>query len=361
MAKTVKIGVVGCGGISNAKHFPYIKRNGNFEVVACCDIIEEKAQMAAKNHGIEGARVYTDYKELLEKETEVEAIYVLTPNKSHSFISVDAMHAGKHVLCEKPMAINTIEAQKMVDAAKETGKILTIGYQNRYSDQAQYLKKSCEEGELGEIYYGKAHALRRRGVPTWGVFLNEEEQGGGPLIDIGTHALDLTLYMMDNYEVESVTGSVFYKLKDIEEQGNPFGYWDPKKYTVEDSAMGFIKMKNGATIQLEASWALNTLDVREAQTSLCGTKAGADMKDGLTINYVKHNKLCVEKPDIKGVGVAFFDAKSKQAEDYEQETFYNAIVNGGGLCVKPEQAIVVTKVLEAIYESSKSGKTVYFD
>ena len=235
------------------------------------------------------------------------------------------------------MAKTYAEAKAMVEAARETGKILTIGYQNRYRGDSQYLKRACESGDLGEIYYAKAHAIRRRAVPTWGVFLDAEKQGGGPLIDIGTHALDLTLWMMDNYEPASVTGSVFRKLADQKETGNAWGDWDPEVFTVEDSAFGFIKMKNGATIQLEASWALNSLEVDEAKTSLCGTKAGADMKDGLRINRVQYGRQCVEKPDLAAGGVDFFDGAAESVQEVEQRVFYDAIVNGKPLTVEPEQ------------------------
>ena len=271
----VKIGIIGCGGIANGKHMPALKKLKDVEMVAFCDIIEERAQKAAKEYGVPGAKVFTDYKELLKLDLDV--VHVLTPNKQHSFITVDALEAGKHVMCEKPMAINTVEAQKMLDAAKRTGKKLTIGYQNRFRPECQYLKKVVEAGDLGDIYYARAQAIRRRAVPTWGVFLDAENQGGGPLIDIGTHALDLTLWEMDNYEPAMVVGSVFRKLADNENAANAWGSWDPKKFTVEDSAFGFIKMKNGATIVLESSWALNTLLVDEAKTILCGDKAGADM------------------------------------------------------------------------------------
>lgn len=355
----IKVGIVGCGGIANNKHLPAIKRNGNFEIVAFCDIIKEKAEEAKQKFGTEDARVYSDYHELVKED--LTAVYVLTPNKSHATVSVAAMKAGKHVMCEKPMAKSYDDAKLMLDTAKETGKLLTIGYQNRFRPDSIYLKRACDSGDLGDIYYARAHALRRRAVPTWGVFLKEDEQGGGPLIDIGTHALDLTLWMMNNYEPKSVTGSVYRKLADQTEQGNAFGEWDPNEFTVEDSAFGFIKMKNGATINLEASWALNTLDVEEAKTSLCGTKAGADMKDGLRVNRVKYNKQCVEKPDMASGGVAFFDGESQLDSDLEQKAFYNAITKGEELVVKPEQAIVVTRILEAIYESAKTGKTVYFD
>lgn len=354
----LKVGIIGCGGIATGKHLPAMQSLGGFEIAAFCDLIEERAVQAKKLYGTEDAVVYTDYKKMLEDQT-LQAVYVLTPNRSHSFISIDAMHAGKHVMCEKPMAKTAKEAEAMVAAAKATGKVLTVGYQNRYRIDSQYLKRACENGDLGEVYYAKAHAIRRRAVPTWGVFLNEEEQGGGPLIDIGTHALDLTLWMMDNYEPESVMGSVYKKLGQQTETANAWGDWDREKFTVEDSAFGFIKMKNGATIHLEASWALNSLEVDEAKTSLCGTKAGADMKDGLRINTVKYNKQVVEKPALDPAGVVFYDGAADDENMAEQRTFYEAVTMGKELVVKPEQALVVTKILEAIYQSGAERKAVY--
>jgi predicted dehydrogenase len=357
--KILKAGIVGCGGIANSKHLSAIKKSGRFEIVAFCDLLGERAVTAKREYGTEDARVYTDYLELVKEDLDV--VYVLTPNNAHAPVTIAALRAGKHVMCEKPMAKTYAEAKAMVEAARETGKILTIGYQNRYRGDSQYLKRACENGDLGEIYYAKAHAIRRRAVPTWGVFLDAEKQGGGPLIDIGTHALDLTLWMMDNYEPASVTGAVFRKLADQKDTGNAWGDWDPEVFTVEDSAFGFIRMKNGAAIQLEASWALNSLEVDEAKTSLCGTKAGADMKDGLRINRVQYGRQCVEKPALAAGGVDFFAGTEEKAEDVEQRVFYDAIVNGKPLVVKPEQALVVTQILEAVYESAKTGKTVYFD
>ncbi|MCI8622453.1 MAG: Gfo/Idh/MocA family oxidoreductase [Provencibacterium sp.] len=359
MEKKLKIGIIGCGGISNNKHMPALKKIDEVEMVAFCDIKRDRAEKAAKEYGVPGAKVYEDYKELLADET-IDLVHVLTPNREHSFVTVDALESGKHVMCEKPMAINTAEAQKMLDAARRTGKKLTIGYQNRCRPDSQYLKRVCENGELGDIYYAKAHAIRRRAVPTWGVFLNEYEQGGGPLIDIGTHALDLTLWMMDNYKPKMVVGSVFKKLGDQTETANAFGDWDPKEFTVEDSAFGYIVMENGATIVLEAAWALNTLDVGEAKTSLCGTKAGADMKDGLRINSVKYNRQCVEKPDLEARGVAFFDGQEMSPADVEARCWIDAILHDGEPIVKPEQALVVTQILEAIYRSAAEGKPVLF-
>lgn len=254
----------------------------------------------------------------------------------------------------------------MMEAWKKSGKKFTIGYQNRFRPGVQNLKKACEAGELGEIYYGKAHAVRRRAVPTWGVFPNKALQGGGPLIDIGTHALDLTLWMMENYEPDRVLGSVFYKLGHLQQavEVNLFGPWDPDTYEVEDSAMGFIKMKNGTTINLEASWAINLSESREASTTLCGTRAGAEIysgmsyqQDKLVYNRGRHGHLMNE--EIAGGGaVAYFEGGTSAPGVLEAEQWLNAILNDTEPCVKPEQAFVVTQILEAIYRSAETGKEV---
>ena len=360
MSEKVKVGIIGCGGIANGKHLPALKQLDNVEIVAFCDIIEEKAQQAAKTFGAPGAKVYKDYKDLLKNESIV-SVHVCTPNKSHSFISIDALNAGKHVLCEKPMAKTSEEAIRMVEAAKKNKKLLTIGYQGRYNPDVQYMKQVAQAGELGDIYLAKPHAVRRRGVPTWGVFLNEEEQGGGPLIDIGTHALDLTLWIMDNYKPKYAVGTTYNKLNSQTNTANAFGDWKPEEFTVEDSAFGFVVMENGATIILEASWALNTLDVGEVRTIICGTQAGIDNCDGVRINRVREGRMTIERPDLSAGGVAFFEGQSSSPEVMEQKVFYSAIQNGTPLVTLPEQALVVSQILEAIYTSSKTGEPYYFN
>ena len=218
--KRLKVGIIGCGGIANGKHMPSIKAVNMSDMVAFCDLIEERAVKAAKEYGVPGAKVYTDYKELLA-DPEIDVVHVCTPNRSHAEISIDALHAGKHVMCEKPMAKCAADARLMVKAAQETGKKLTIGYQHRHKASAQYLKSIIGRGDLGDMYYAEALAARRRGTPNWGVFLNEYEQGGGPLIDIGTHSLDLTLYLLNNYKPRMVVGTTFKKLTNPD-QANPW-------------------------------------------------------------------------------------------------------------------------------------------
>ena len=357
----LRIGIIGCGGIANGKHMPALKKFADkAEMVAFCDIIPERAEQAAKDYGTPEAKVYADYHKLLEDKS-IDVIHVCTPNRSHSEITVAALEAGKHVMCEKPMAKTAADARLMLDAAKRTGKKLTIGYQNRCNPRCLLLKRACDEGELGEIYFAKAHALRRRAVPTWGVFLNEFEQGGGPLIDIGTHSLDLTLWITNNYKPKYCVGTSYHKLNGLapELQGNTWGPWDSSKYTAEDSAFGFVVMENGATILVKSSWALNYEPSLEASTLICGTLAGADFANGLQINGVRNGRQYIMKPNFGAGGVAFFDGDNSAALDWQND-WINSLRNDTEAIVHADQAYCVTRILEGIYTSAATGDVYKF-
>jgi predicted dehydrogenase len=360
MGKKLKYGIIGCGGIAFGKHLPAIRHLGDVDVTAFFDTLPDRAEKANREFAEGQGKVFTDYRELLRED--LDAVCILTPNDSHCEIAVAALRAGKHVMCEKPMAKNYAEAQAMLDARDESKKLLTVAYQNRFRQDSLFLKAECEKGTLGEIYFAKATALRRRAVPTWGVFLDVEKQGGGPLIDIGTHALDLTLFMMNNYEPLYAVGTVYHKLNNDKNTGNAWGDWNPKLFTAEDSAFGFVVMKNGATVILESSWALNTTREREAVTTLCGTKGGADMpKPGeLVLNGVKNGKPYNLTPLLQAGGVAFYDGETEKDADREARNFRDAIRGKGKLYVLPEQALVVTRILEGIYQSAATQKPFYF-
>ena len=353
----LKIGIIGCGGIATQKHMPALKAIEGVEMVAFCDIIEERAQLAAKSFATASAAIYTDYRRLLE-DTSIDVVHVLTPNRSHAEISIAALEAGKHVMCEKPMAKSAAEARAMVAAAKKSGKLLTIGYQHRHKPESRYVKAIIQDGDLGSIYYAKAWAVRRRGTPNWGVFLNEYEQGGGPLIDIGTHSLDLALYMMQNYTPRLVVGTT-YKMLPNPDCGNPWGPWDTEQHTVEDAAFGFIVMEDGATIILESSWALNTSEpIPEGSIMLCGTKAGVQIRDGVTINADRHGFLIDSVPQMSAGGVAYYDGLEETSAFTEARRWIEAIREDKPPVVLPEEACVVSEILEAIYVSAKSGQPV---
>ena len=362
MAQKIRSAIIGTGGIANNKHLKALRTVKDVEVVAICDIIPERMTETKQRYPeLAGAAEYTDYRELL-KDGSIDCVHVCTPNRSHAAITIAALNAGKHVICEKPMAVTFEEASAMCEAAKKNGKLLTVGYQSRQTKENLYAHKRIENGELGEIYFARAHALRRRAIPSWGVFLKEDEQGGGPLIDIGTHALDLTLWHMNNYRPVMAVGQTFKKIcRDGIDTGNIWGAFDASEFTVEDSAFGFVKMENGAVISLDASWAINMLDTREAACTLCGTKGGIDFNDGVRINKVVNNAMTSEKPELGAGGVAYFEGLSGLCpEDAEANTFYGAVRGENELLVKPEQAAVVTRILEGIYKSAATGQPVYF-
>jgi len=347
MAGRLRVGIIGVGGISKVHLEGYAKID-YADVVAFCDIIPERAERGAKQYGAPDAKVFTDYKEMLEME-DLDSVDICTPNRWHAPMTIDALRAGKHVFSEKPMAITSKDAGEMVKAATETGLKLTVGYQSRFADDARLLKKMVDEGELGRVYYAEALAVRRRGVPTWGVFLSKEDQGGGPLIDIGTHVVDRTLWLMGDYSKPvSVLASTYDELAALGGY-NSWGPWDPQSFEVEDGAFGLVKLESGATVLIKATWALN-IDRDQHGSLLCGTKAGASLCDGLKINGEAHNRLWEYTP------VPVHSADSL----YDREIAYwaDCLVNDTEPLVKAEEAAQVVRVLEAMYQSAERGEAV---
>ncbi len=374
MNAKLKVGFVGCGGIANGKHFPGMEQQKDYaDMVAFCDIVCERAERAAAKYGTPDAKVYTDYRELLADKS-IDVVFVLTPNNSHAEITCAALEAGKHVLCEKPMAATEADARRMLEARDKSGKLLTIGYQYRHFPVNQVAKKTIDDGWLGDIYYAESTYLRRRGVPTWGVFTDKSKQGGGPLIDIGTHALDLTLFLMNNYDPLYVVGTSFEKLGralDPEHQGQTRrdmtpDSWNNETFDVEDFAVGQIKMKNGAVIDLKASWALNMAAdagaFGDAKVKLCGMKGGLDTHTGIVrLNHVVAGQLAITEIGKKVDAYIPGFTNGKPPVSLEHQIFVEAVLGKRDLFVTADQAYVVTKILDAIYTSSRTNKPVYFD
>ena len=372
MSKKLRVGIIGLGFIGTMKHLPGLAQHKDkAEVVAFCDFDIDRAEKAQAEFGSEDSYSCTDYTEVLADDS-IDVVHVCTWNTNHCEITVAALEAGKHVLVEKPMAVTGADAHLMAETAKRTGKKLSVGFQYRQREEYQFLRKVVDEGALGEIYAAKAHAIRRRGVPIWGVFTDKSKQGGGPLIDLGGHAIDVALWMMDNYELASVTGLVNYKLGDNPE-GNMAGPWDPETYTVEDSAFGFVTFKNGASLFVEASWALNVQDSREGCVTLMGTEGGADtIQDPtggsnlvVTLNSVQGDQLVKTAP---ATGAAYFGAGGNAMTGFEYMggreagLWLDAILNDTEPYVTADQAAVVTDILDAIYTSAQNGGApVLFD
>ena len=371
MREKLRVGLIGCGAIAENKHIPAIAANRDKAVLAAVSdaLPGRAAQLASRLGG--GVAAYEDYRELL-LDPDIDVVHVCTPNATHAEISIAAMEAGKHVLCEKPIAQSSESAREMLLAAKRTGKTLSVSFQNRFREDSQAIRSACERGMLGDIYFAKAHAVRRKAVPTWGAFLNKSHQGGGPLIDIGVHALDLALWLMGNYEVKSVMGSVSHHLAPFPE-GNIHGPWNPEQFEVEDAAFGLIQMKNGATIFLEAAWALGVRQAREAMTTLCGTRGGAEQLEGefgpgsytYNINTVMDSRLVTISPDPPHH--YYWKAPKREREmmveapNLEFSQWFDALLEGRPPVVLPEEAYVVQRIVEAVYRSAETGKAIYFE
>lgn len=353
-SKKLKIGIIGSGGIAQGCHLPgYQSIPDLCEVVAVCDVNPETAKQAAEAFNV--PQTFTDYKQLLALDG-LDAVSVTTPNKYHKEPAIAALEAGKHVLCEKPLAMNSKEAAEMCKAAKNSGKILQVALQSRFSGPGVFMKSYIENGGLGDVYYARAQALRRRGVPHWGVFIDKEKQGGGPLIDIGVHILDFTLFMMGYPKPVCATGKTWDVLGRDPAIYNGFGEYDRSKFTVEDFAVGMIKFDNGAVVTLESSFMAN-LEGDPFQTQLFGTKAGAVVKpygdDPIKI-YTESNKQLFNVTPANVPTV-------KSAHTAEVQAFVHAILDGSPSPVPGENGLTLNAIFDAIYKSSVSGKEELVD
>jgi predicted dehydrogenase len=347
MAKTndskLKVVVVGTGGIAKT-HMKGWMKIADAQIVGACDTMPDRAASYAKECG--AANVFTDFAKAVKCDADV--VDVCTPNKFHTPVVLAALAAGKHVLCEKPLAIAPKEVEKIIAARDKAKKLVMTAQHMRFEGKSQALKKYVKDGCLGEVYYGRSWLLRRRMTPTWGVFANKELSGGGPGIDVGVHCLDLALYLMNNFEPVSVTGIAPCKLAKKPGIYNRWGDIDPKTYEVEDLAVGFIRFANGAALSLEASWMLNMPERDIFKISLFGDKAGAVYPE-LTIAD-EHNRA--------PVNITLTDAPEISGHEAEIKAFFEAVTNKLCSPVPPEESLQVIKILDGIYKSHQTGKEV---
>lgn len=339
MTKKLKLGFIGAGNIIHYSHIPAFELIPEVEFYAICDFRKEVAKNVAEEYSIPHA--FKDYKDLLELK-ELDAVVVGTPNYLHAEASIAALKAGKHVLCEKPMAVNYREAEAMVKAQKSSGKILMIALHNRYKSESVYLRKYIESGRLGKIYYAKTSWLRRRGNP-WGWFSKKALSGGGPLIDIGIHILDLTLWLMNFPIIERVSSMVtnklgMYKTKDTGAYLADYG--DGKINDVEDVASAMLHAKDGASIMLDVSWAVNCKEDK-LSIELFGDKGGARLWP---------LEIFTELDDT------MIDITPKLAQRkayYEEDRHFIDCILKKKVPVSPGHEVAkVAKIIDAIYQSA---------
>jgi predicted dehydrogenase len=334
--KTLRIGLVGVGAAAQINHIPALKRMEGVEITALCDRDPEKASRVAQKFGI--PRAHQRFDDLLADE-EIDAVDLCTPNYLHSPMATAALEAGKHVLCERPLARSADEAATMVKAAKKADRLLMCAVQHRFRPDAILLRKFVEKGDLGEIFFAKAGWLRQRtewDSDEWR--RQKRESGGGVVLDLGFQMLDLSLWLMGNPKVESVTASL-HRLR---------------KGEVEDSATAFLRLESGATLTLELTWGL-LMEKDFAYVNLFGS-GGAALLNPLRIHKGMHGTLVNVTPTMETSRNQY-----KHSIDAQLAHFADVLRKG----VKPtgtaEEILPVMELMDAIYRSAEQGEEVRLD
>jgi predicted dehydrogenase len=341
--ETLRVGIVGTGSIGMV-HLDTLSKIPGFKITAVCDVRESALSNATAKSGVAG---YAEYQKLVE-QNDIDVVAVCTPNYLHSPVAVAALNAGKHVFVEKPMAYDVKAAKEMIAARDKSGKIVQIGVCQRFRGDAQVLKSHIEQGELGRIYFAKCGYLRRSGIPGMGSwFTTRSQSGGGPILDLGVHALDLTMYLMDNFKPVSVTSCKYAEFGPKGLGGGDWGTAVPGgPFDVEDLAAALIRFENGATIFLEVSWAAH-VGSGSFYSTLMGEKAGADL-DPATIYTDEFGRPVDKKLSVPSV----------DAYRAEHLHLHDCIVNGKQPMPSVEQGLAVQAVLEGIAESADKGTSV---
>lgn len=346
MSKTLKVGLIGTGGIVRGAHLkPGWLAVPDVEIVAACDINEASAKKLAEDFKI--PQVFTDFRELL-KLKDLDAVDICTPNKVHTPAVVASLEAGKHVLCEKPLAVSTKEILEMREALRKSGKILMTAQHFRFQENSVAIKSWIESGALGEVYHARVNATRRNWLPTSPGFIDPNLSGGGPCMDIGVHALDTALWLMNFPKPVRVSGRAHTNFAKGFDIPGGWGEWDRTLFGVEDFAAGFIHFSNGSTMALEASW-LQHQEKEEINATLQGKKAGIRWPTG-------HFHTVANRTLIDGVVLPHGGRKPAHTE--EILAFADAIRTGKPSPVPIEQTINVIAILEAIMQSSQLNREI---
>lgn len=345
----LRVGVIGVGGIAKW-HMPGWAASDQAEVVAGCDIDEDVLRQWGDEHDIE--QLVTDATDLFT-DPAIDVVDICTPNNTHAPLAIGALEAGKHVLCEKPLAPTPAEVEDMIAARDRSGKMLMTAQHHRFQGTSKAMRAEINRGALGDIYHARCWMLRRAAVPTRPGFILKENSGGGPCIDIGVHILDLALWLMDNPEPVAVTGTARAELA---HQEGAFSIWGgpiPDEFDVEDFAASFVRFENGATLILEVSWLLHhrTPDSTDAQMWLYGTGGGCHWPR-CEFYETDHTTRQLIDRELR--------VTSNIREPHAQECveFARAIVEGAPSPVPAEQSLQVMTILDGIYRSQKAGKEI---
>jgi len=344
----LKVGVIGVGGIART-HFPGWAASPHTEVAALADVAPEALRRAGADQGV--ARLYERPEDLIA-DPEIHIVDICTPNAYHAPLAIAALEAGKHVLCEKPLAPTPEEIRQMIAARDRSGRLLMTAQHFRFQGSAQALKAELDGGILGEVYHARSWMLRRAAAPTRPGFIQKRHSGGGPCIDIGVHILDLTLWMMGFPRPVSVSGVTQAKLV---RQPGVFSIWGgpipAEQFDVEEFAAAFVRFENGATLVLEVSWLLHHKTTGEdMQMWLYGDRAGA--------HWPSNELLWTRNETRQQMNLQLVRAEGGEPHARECVAFAEAVASGGPSPVPPEQSLVVMTILDGLYRSAEEGREV---
>lgn len=355
----VRVGVIGCG--AGLFHLEGYQEEPRAKVVALAGLDTDRCETLAKRFDVPS--IYREYQELLERD-DIDAVSVAVPNILHLPVVKAAFEAGKHVLIEKPLARNAAEGVEMVEAARAHNKVLGVSFQRRTRHDVMLMKEAYDSGEFGNVYYSKAWWMRRSGIPGLGSwFTSKEAAGGGPLIDLGVHVLDMLMYVLGNPEVHSVSGSTYSEIGPTGRGGWPGSgsnrmMLEGQKYEVEDLASAFIRLKNGGTMLLEASWASFTEQIDDFGIQIYGSEGGARI-------FAKQYALTDTLEVYKNFGDATMDAKPRLVarEGHAQiiHRFIDSIQNGTPMTPNGIEGLANIRLIDAIYRSAELGREVILD
>lgn len=348
---TFRVGVIGAGTIAQS-HLTAYAANPDVELIAVADMNLERARSVADAHGAQ--RAYGDPRELLADE-EIDGVSICTWNNSHASWAIAAIEAGKHVLVEKPIARTLAEALEIQRAVERSDRVVQVGFVRRHSPNCQVLKSFIDADELGEIYYAKASCLRRVGNPG-GWFADKEISGGGPLLDIGIHVLDLCWYLMGSPKVVSVSGNTYDKLGNRANVTTMPRYkaadYDPDRNTVEDLANAVIRFENGASLLLDCSFSLHaTKD--SIDVAVYGEKGGAELEPALHIATEMHDSVVNIEPQIASRTFEFGTGFTNEIQN-----FVDAGLGRAESVAPAWHGVEIVRILEAIYTSAETGREV---
>lgn len=359
VSKKLKVGIIGTGWIAEAHIMQYLDMP-DVEIVAGADLVEGKAEAFFKQFGVEGARCYPDHKSLLDNE-ELDAVSICTYNATHAECAIYALKKGVNVLLEKPMCVTLEEGIEIMKAEKESGKIISIGFQPRLDPNMVKLKQIVESGVLGDIYYIQTGGGRRRGIPTpFGTTFIQEDTGViGAMGDIGCYSLDMVLNAIGYPKPLTVTGytSNFFG-KDPEyfkAEGKPAEYADI--FGVEDFAAGFIRLEGGIILDFRIAWAMH-LDT-PGDTIIMGSKGSLRIPSTECWNGSIGGPMKV----YSTVAGSMVETEFPMIEDKSKGNFYkkvrsflDAVKEGGKAPVPTSQIIYNQAIIDGIVKSAKAGK-----